>query len=200
VNRINFMQNGDFSIHPMTLSPERLKELNSYLMLFYTGIKRTAANVASSYVAGMAGRAALLHKMRHCVDESCEILNGKGDLIPLGELLHEAWLAKRELSDKVSNSQVDSLYDEARMVGAIGGKLLGAGGGGFFLLFVPPEKQNKVRKQLSRLIQVPFKFEFTGSQVIFYDLEEDYSKHDKARDKQQIEAFRDLDADAPPVT
>ena len=113
--------------------------------------------------------------------------------------MHEAWLSKRGLSDKVSNSQVDSLYEEARTAGAIGGKLLGAGGGGFFLLFVPPEKQNKVRKQLCRLIQVPFKFEFTGSQIIFHDLEEDYSQHDKARDKQQIEAFRDLDADAPPV-
>jgi D-glycero-alpha-D-manno-heptose-7-phosphate kinase len=195
VNRINFMQNGDFSIHPMTLSPERLKELNSYLMLFYTGIKRTASNIASSYAASTDGRTAVLHKMRHCVDQSCEILNGKGDLIPFGELLHEAWLAKRELSDKVSNSQVDSLYDEARMAGAIGGKLLGAGGGGFFLLFVPPEKQNKIRKQLNRLIHVPFEFEFTGSQIIFYDLEEDYSKHDKTRAQQQIESFRELNPD-----
>jgi D-glycero-alpha-D-manno-heptose-7-phosphate kinase len=199
VNRINFMQNGDFSVHPMTLSPERLEELNSHLMLFYTGIKRTASNIASSYATSTDGRSAVLHKMRHCVDQSCEILNGKGDLIPFGGLLHEAWLAKRELSDKVSNAQVDALYDEARAAGATGGKLLGAGGGGFLLLFVPHEKQNKLRKQLCRLIQVPFKFEFTGSQIIFYDLEEDYSKHDKARDKQQIEAFRDLDADAPPV-
>ena len=199
VNRISFMQNGDFSIQPMTLSPARLEELNCHLMLFYTGIKRTAANIANSYIASMAHRAALLHKLRHHVDQSCEILSGGNSLIPFGELLHEAWQAKRELSDKVTNSQVDSLYEEARNAGAIGGKLLGAGGGGFFLLFVPPEKQNKVRKQLSRLIQVPFQFEFNGSQVIFYDREEDYSKHDKARLRRQIEAFRDLDPNAPPV-
>jgi D-glycero-alpha-D-manno-heptose-7-phosphate kinase len=200
VNKINFMQNDDFSVHPMTVSPERLEELNCHLMLFYTGIKRTAANVASSYVASMADRAAALHKLRHHVDKSCEILSGGKNLIPFGELLHDAWQLKRSLSEKVSNSQVDSLYDEARKAGAVGGKLLGAGGGGFFLLFVPPEKQNKVRKQLNRLIHVPFKFEFAGSQIIFYDLEEDYSKHDKARVKQKIEAFRDLDDDAPPVT
>lgn len=200
VNKINFTQNGDFSVQPMTVLPERLEELNCHLMLFYTGIKRTAANVASSYVASMAERAAALHKLRQHVDASCEILNGKKSLIPFGELLHDAWQLKRSLSDKVSNSQVDSLYDEARKAGAVGGKLLGAGGGGFFLLFVPPEKQNKVRKQLSRLIHVPFKFEFSGSQVIFYDLEEDYSAHDKARSKQNLEAFRDLDDDAPPVT
>src|SRR5207253_10874763 len=103
LNRITFLQNGGFSVQPMTLLPQRLADLNSYLMLFYTGIKRTASNVASSYVVGMAERAALLHKMRDCVDKSCEILNDGRDLIPFGQLLHEAWLAKRAVSDKVSN-------------------------------------------------------------------------------------------------
>jgi D-glycero-alpha-D-manno-heptose-7-phosphate kinase len=196
VNRVNFFQNGDFSVQPMTLLPERLAELNSHLMLFYTGIKRTASEVASSYVAGMAERATLLNKMRDCVERSCEILNDGKNLIAFGELLHEAWLAKRALSDKVSNARVDALFDEAQSAGAIGGKLLGAGGGGFILLFVPPEKQTKVRRQFSRLIEVPFEFEFSGSQIIFYDLEEDFSRHDKARAKQKIEAFRELDAGA----
>ncbi len=118
------------------------------------------------------------------------------DLIPFGELLHEAWQAKRELSDKVSNSQVDSLYEDARTAGAIGGKLLGAGGGGFFLLFVPPEKHQGPTKQLSRLIHVPFKFEFNGSQVIFYDLEEDYSQHDAARSRRRISPFREWKPDS----
>jgi D-glycero-alpha-D-manno-heptose-7-phosphate kinase len=112
-------------------------------------------------------------------------------------LLHEAWQAKRALSDKVSNSRVDALYDEARKAGAVGGKLLGAGGGGFILLFVPPGKQARVRKQFNRLIEVPFEFEFSGSQIIFFDPEEDFAKHDKARSKRQIEAFRELDAGAP---
>jgi D-glycero-alpha-D-manno-heptose-7-phosphate kinase len=197
VNKINFFQNGDFSVQPMTLARERLEELNSHLMLLYTGIKRTASDVASSYVAGMEERSALLTKVRDCVDQSCDILNGKNDLAAFGELLHEAWLAKRALSDKVSNAQVDGLYAEARAAGALGGKLLGAGGGGFVLLFVPPAKQAKVRKQLNRLIHVPFKFEFSGSQIIFYDLEEDFSKHDKARAQQRIESFRELDPGSP---
>jgi D-glycero-alpha-D-manno-heptose-7-phosphate kinase len=197
VNRVNFLPNGDFTVQPMTLSGERLAELNSHLMLFYTGIKRTASDVASSYVASMDERAALLNKMRACVDESCEILNSGKSLIPFGELLHQAWLAKRALSDKVSNARVDTMFDEARSAGAIGGKLLGAGGGGFILLFVPPEKQARVRKQLSRLSHVPFEFEFSGSQIIFFDVEEDFAKHDKARARQQIEAFSELDANAP---
>jgi D-glycero-alpha-D-manno-heptose-7-phosphate kinase len=197
VNRISFLQNGDFSVQPMTVTPDRLSELNAHLMLFYTGIKRTASNVASSYVGSMEERAALLNKMSECVDKSCEILSGGQDWAAFGELLHEAWQAKRALSDKVSNPRVDALYDDARQAGAFGGKLLGAGGGGFILLFVPPEKQAKVRKRFNRLIEVPFEFEFSGSQIIFFDIEEDYAKHDKARRHRQIEAFSELDANAP---
>ncbi len=197
LNRISFLQNGEVVVQPMTLTHQRIAELTSHLMLFYTGIKRTAASVATSFVPGLTARTALLNKLRDCVDQGCEILNGTGDLAPFGELLHEAWLAKRDLSDKISNEKVDAAYDAARAAGALGGKLLGAGGGGFLLMFAPPARHAKIKKQLSRLIHVPFKFEFSGSQVIFYDLEEDYSAHDKAREKQQIEAFRELDADAP---
>jgi D-glycero-alpha-D-manno-heptose-7-phosphate kinase len=197
VNRVGFLPNGDFTVQPMTLTPERLAELNSHLMLFFTGIKRTASDVASSFVENMEQRAALLNQMRDCVEESCEILNSGQSLAAFGELLHRAWQAKRALSDKISNAHVDAVFEEARAAGAIGGKLLGAGGGGFILLFVPPEKQNKVRKQLSRLIHVPFEFEFSGSQIIFFDLEEDFAKHEKARSRQQIDSFRELNSDSP---
>jgi D-glycero-alpha-D-manno-heptose-7-phosphate kinase len=200
LNRINFFQNGDFSVQPMTISRERLAELNSHLMLFYTGIKRTASDVASSFVNGIQKRTKLLNRLADCVEESCRILNSKSDLAAFGKLLHEAWQAKRELSDKISNSWVDGIYREARAAGAIGGKLLGAGGGGFLVFFVPPARQARVRKRLKRLIQVPFQFEFGGSQVIFYDLEEDFSRHDKARAQQQIHSFRELNPDSPLVS
>ena len=197
VNRISFLQNGDFTVQPMTLTQDRLAELNSHLMLFYTGIKRTASEVASSYAAGTEERAALLTRMHEYANQSCAILSGGGSLAAFGELLHQAWQAKRALSEKVSNSRVDAMYDEARKAGALGGKLLGAGGGGFILLFVPPGKQARVRKRLNRLIEVPFEFEFSGSQIIFFDMEEDFAKHDKARSRRRIEAFSELDANAP---
>ncbi len=197
VNRISFLKNGDFTVRPMTLKPERLAELNSHLMLFYTGIKRTASEVASSYAVGMEERAALLTRMHDCVEQSCAILNSGQSMTAFGELLHQSWQAKRALSDKVSNARVDGLFEDARKAGALGGKLLGAGGGGFILLFVPPERQARVRKQLNRLIEVPFEFEFSGSQIIFIDTEEDFAKHDKARAKKKVEAFSELDASAP---
>lgn len=192
LNHFQFLTNGDFTVQPITLAPARLQEFNSHLMLFYTGIKRTASDVAASYVGGMEAKTAQLNRMRDLLEQSLGILNGQGDLTGFGKLLHESWLAKRSLSEKVSNSHVDELYETARSSGAIGGKLLGAGGGGFLLLFVPPERQTAVREKMSRLIHVPFEFEFSGSQIIFFDPEEDFAEHDRAHAKRVIDPFREL--------
>jgi D-glycero-alpha-D-manno-heptose-7-phosphate kinase len=132
--------------------------------------------------------------MKDLVDESISILNSGQDIRGFGELLHEAWLAKRSLSSSVSNPEVDELFELAMSAGAIGGKLTGAGGGGFLLLFVPPEQQERVRARLNKLIYVPIKFEFLGSQIIFFDQEEDYLAEEKARASQTIEPFRELAA------
>jgi D-glycero-alpha-D-manno-heptose-7-phosphate kinase len=182
-NYITFFPNGEISVRPMTIARERVKELNAHLMLFYTGIKRTASSVAESYVSEIDGKKRQLRLMRQLVDESLAILNSGQDITAFGELLHEAWQAKRSLSGQVSNAQVDDLYDRARAAGAIGGKLTGAGGGGFLLLFVPSDLQPQVREKLSNLIYVPFKFEYSGSQIIFYDAQEDYAEEEKARAK-----------------
>jgi D-glycero-alpha-D-manno-heptose-7-phosphate kinase len=118
---------------------------------------------------------------------------GSGDVRDFGRLLHEAWLVKRDLSPDVPNPDVDLLYAEARAAGALGGKLLGAGGGGFILFFAPPERQEKIRNRLHRLIYVPFQLEHHGSQIIFCDPREDYSELDRYRRQNHIEPFRELD-------
>lgn len=192
LNHITFLLNGEISIRPITISPERLKELNSHLMLFYTGIKRVASNIAESYVNDIEGRKRQLRIMKDLVEESISILNSSQDIISFGELLHEAWQAKRSLSSRVSNTHVDEIYDQAISAGAIGGKLTGAGGGGFMLVFAPPSKQPQIKEKLNKLIYVPFKFEFSGSQIIFFDPEADYSAEEKARANQFIEAFQEL--------
>lgn len=191
-NHITFLPNGEVSVRPMTLTRERIGELNSHLMLFYTGIKRIASNVAESYVNGIEERRRQLRILKDLVEEAISILTSGQDIIAFGQLLHEAWEAKRSLSEKVSNSQVDELYAIARSAGAIGGKLTGAGGGGFLLLFVPPDRQGEVRSRLNKLIHVPFKFEFSGSQIIFHDPEQDYSAEVSARANQPIRAFQEL--------
>ena len=95
------------------------------------------------------------------------ILSGNESLNPFGELLHETWLLKRGLAEGVTNSEVDDIYKLARKNGALGGKLLGAGSKGFMLFFVPPEKQEAVKRALSRFVWVPFRFESEGSTTIY---------------------------------
>jgi len=192
VNHIQFSPSADISVTPLTIRPERLKELNGNLMLLYTGIKRTASTIADSYVKTIDESKRQLRIMTDLVDESLSVLNGNSDLHAFGELLDEAWRVKRGLSSSVSNSQVDQLYDEAKAAGAVGGKLLGAGGGGFMLLFVPPDRHQDVRDRLNRSLIVPFKFEFSGSQIIFFDSEQDYSAEEKIRATQLLEEFREL--------
>ena len=180
LNHILFFPNSEISVRPVTIQPERMKELNSHLMLFYTGIKRMASVVAQSYVDVIEERRRQLRIIKDLVEEGIAILNSGQDITAFGRLLHEGWQAKRDLSSKVSNPQVDMLYEKALSAGAIGGKLTGAGGGGFLLLFAPPAAHEPLKKVFSGLIYVPFKFEFGGSQIIFFDPEEDYSALDMA--------------------
>jgi D-glycero-alpha-D-manno-heptose-7-phosphate kinase len=121
--------------------------------------------------------------MKDLVEEGISILNSSQDINVFGKLLYEAWQAKQSLSSKVSNSYIDEIYDQALSTGAVGGKLLGAGGGGFMLLFVHPCYQQKVREKLSNLTYVPFRFEFSGSQIIFFDPEMDYFVEEEVRAK-----------------
>lgn len=191
-NRISFLPDGDFTVTPITVSRSRLSLLNSSLMLFYTGIRRMASDVAATYVSNLEEKKRLLRITKDLVEESIALINSEGDLSGFGELLHEGWQAKRSLGSLVSNPEVDAMYDQAREAGAIGGKLTGAGGGGFMLLFVPPDRQAGVRHALGRFLHVPFSFDFSGSQIIFHDAEEDYSVADEERTRQVIEPFREM--------
>lgn len=192
LRHVQFLSNGEISVRPLTLPAQRLTELNDHLMLFYTGIIRTASDVAKSYVDDIHSKRRQLRIMKDLVEESMSILNGGKELSQFGQLLHEAWLAKRSLSAQVSNPQVDELYSKAQAGGAIGGKLTGAGGGGFLLLFVPPDRQDTVKEQLQNLIHVPFRFEPSGSQIVFYEPGVDYSAEDEARNSKKIDKFREL--------
>ena len=194
LNHVTFHPNGEITTRPVTLTQERIQQLNAHLMLFYTGIKRTASTVADTYVNGIDERRRQLRLMGNLVDEGLAILNSNQDLTAFGELLNEAWQAKRSLSASVSNSEVDELYSRAISAGAIGGKITGAGGGGFMLLCVPPDRQQSVKDKLNGLINVPFKLEFSGSQILFADAEQDYHAEEEVRAKQRIRAFRELTA------
>ncbi len=192
-NHVIFAPDDEVCVHPMILPTDRLAELHAHLMLFFTGIKRTASDIASSYVSQLVNKGKQLHHLHEIVNKGITILTGTNSVTAFGELLHESWCTKRNLSEKVSNEVIEEIYDKAVASGALGGKLLGAGGGGFLLLFVPPEHQLRVRAALQGLVHVPFRFEHNGSQIVYFEPEEDYAAEDYARVAQNVLAFRELD-------
>lgn len=195
-NHVQFHTSGQFTVRPMTVAPDALDALNDRLMLFFTGIKRTASNIAGSYANDVDRNEAHLRSLMQLTDDGVAALAAH-DLPRFGDLLHEAWQAKRSLSPMVSNPEIEEIYTEARRLGARGGKVIGAGGGGFILLYVEPADQTRVKERLSKLIHVPFRFEHSGSSIIFYDPETDYSVEHRARDAEAITPFREAHAPDP---
>ena len=168
-NEIEFYKDDTFSVEPKVFDRGRVKELNSHLMLFFTGISRFSSEVAESQISNIKNCYSQMNELYDMVGEGSSILSNVNTSInDFGKLLHQAWENKRSLSNKVTNTKIDELYNAAIKAGATGGKVLGAGGGGFVLFFVKPENQDKVKKALPSLTFVPFEFENTGSKVVLY--------------------------------
>ncbi|MBF0312095.1 MAG: kinase [Oligoflexia bacterium] len=169
INHIVFQKNGEISVHPVTISEERLLDFESHLMLFFTGFSRYSSDVAKKIIHNIPDRYKELTQMQQFVDEALNIINSPSRISLLGKLLHENWLYKKMLSNDISSSAVDEIYSEAIAAGALGGKIIGAGGGGFLLLFARPEDQIAIKNRLKNLLYVPFSFDFTGSQILYYN-------------------------------
>ncbi|KMP12717.1 kinase [Candidatus Nitromaritima sp. SCGC AAA799-A02] len=168
-NFIEFHSNGSFEVSPCVLPPNRFNFLQNHLMLFFTGLSRFASEIAKSKIQNITNKAKEFQRIGEMVNEGGNILQSKNtSLNEFGKLLDEAWNYKRKLSDKVSSSHLDNIYETALKAGALGGKILGAGGGGFLLLFVPTDRQDQVRKKLSSLTEVPFRFNPTGSRIVLF--------------------------------
>ncbi len=169
LNKILIRPDGDFEVCPLILPLERLRSLHEHMLLFFTGVSRTASNIAGDKIKAIPTKTDTLRRMHEMVDEAERILCSNQDLRTFGELLDEGWQLKRQLSSKIAPDFIDDIYLRAIKAGAIGGKLLGAGGGGFMLFFVSPENKMQVCDALQDLLLVPFDFESSGSQIIFYD-------------------------------
>ena len=166
-NRIDFGGQREFCVTPIKLPASRLEELQDHLLLVFTGQVRTASEIASEQVKAISSQATELTAMHRSVDEAVDILFNSSDLVDFGRLLDESWKTKRSLTPRISTSEIDDIYSAARKAGALGGKLLGAGGGGFMLFFVSPEQLPQVESKLDSLLKVPFRFENSGSHIIF---------------------------------
>lgn len=168
LNKINFSGKHNIEVEPITISINRMQYLQDHLALFFTGLTRYASDIESDKMDVICQRKRELKLLHSFVDQAIEILNNDGDIDTIGKLLHESWEIKKNLSRKVSSDNIDAIYKKARKAGAIGGKILGAGGGGFMLFFIHPDKRDSLRKALSNLLYVPFRFDTLGSQIIYY--------------------------------
>jgi D-glycero-alpha-D-manno-heptose-7-phosphate kinase len=166
LNRIHFRTNGGIEVEPLEISSERKAELESRLLLFYSGMSRSSSDVATSVVANFSSNEKNLRRMRTLVDEAVNILRGPTPIDDFGRLLHETWTLKKCQSKLVSNSEIDSIYQKATGAGALGGKLLGAGSSGFMVFFAPPDRQADIKAALHGLLHVPFKFETEGTVLL----------------------------------
>ena len=166
-NKIEFHTNGDFKVKKLFTNKNNLLKLNKNLLLVYTGIKRTAHDIAKSYVNKLnSSKKAYIREISNLTEEAEKKLK-RGELDDFGRLLHDSWLVKKKLSNTITNNKIDQIYNHAIQKGALGGKLLGAGGGGFILFYVPYYKQKNVIKSFKNLTTVPFKFTSEGSKIIF---------------------------------
>jgi len=172
LNKIEFNENG-YEVKPIIISPERKKQLNNNLMMFFTGFTRFSSEVQKvNNQTSFEEKQKVLEKMYQMVDKAEQILCDKNkDLDDFGRLLDESWKLKRQTGKGVSTNAIDELYEQGIKAGALGGKLLGAGGGGFLIFYVQPEKQKQVMKAMKNLMYIPFKFDNEGSTIIHYSPE-----------------------------
>lgn len=171
-NRINFGVDG-YEVKPVIISPERKKQLNDCLLMFFTGFTRFSSEVQKANQLADQGKQAQLREMHLLVDEAEKVLTDKeARLDEFGRLLDYAWKLKRQIGSAVSTDSIDELYAKGVAAGALGGKLLGAGGGGFLVFYVREENRKAVMQAMNELLYTPFKFENEGTRVLYYSPEQ----------------------------
>ncbi len=176
-NRINFSTDGTIEVKRILAPPRRLADLESHLALFFTGFSRIASEIATEQVKITPHKQKELETMYQLVGEAESIVASPSrSLDEFGKLMHESWQIKKSLTNKISNANIDEIYEAGLSAGALGGKLLGAGGGGFMLFYVSPEKRQALRQRLQKLLCVPFGFSSKGSHVVLYEPEEEYDQ------------------------
>jgi D-glycero-alpha-D-manno-heptose-7-phosphate kinase len=167
LNFFRFNPGGSVSVEHARVRPGFMDDLFDHVMMFWTGLQRDASSVLTEQSKNISAKFDYLKKIRdhaHQIQSLAE--SGKFEPAAFGKILHESWALKRQLASSISSSVIDAHYEAALKAGAEGGKICGAGAGGFLLFIVQPEKQNAVRQALSKLTEVPVRYEVRGSRVL----------------------------------
>lgn len=170
INFTEFLPNGDVNIEPINLLEKSKQELNSNLLIFYTGIRRNANIILAEQTKELEKNKKKVKNLLKMTDYARDLRKSfmANNIDDLGDILNETWHLKKDITSKISNNEIDEIYDRAINAGAVGGKILGAGGGGFLMLYCKKERQDELVKELSFLQRLEYKFESYGSQIIFH--------------------------------
>ena len=167
LNLIRFHPDESVSVDPVICDPRMLADLEASTLVFYTGRGRSASAILAEQGAAVDAHRPLLRRMVELAfDLKRELESSRLDSV--GAILHENWCLKRQMSDRISDAQIDDWYSTALANGATGGKLLGAGKGGFLMFVAPPERHVRISRTLPDLKPVTFRFDRTGAQIVFY--------------------------------
>jgi D-glycero-alpha-D-manno-heptose-7-phosphate kinase len=169
LNLIRFNRLQEIEVDPIVVSRERLNQLQENLLLVFTGFSRTASDVAREQISATEKKSIELQMMNQlCGQALHELVDPNGSLDEFGRLLNEQWKIKRTLTNRITSPLIDEIYEQGIENGALGGKLLGAGGGGFMLFYVPKVHRAALDDSMKGKMVVPFRFENTGSKIIYF--------------------------------
>ena len=163
---LRIAEDGQVRIERPSIKPSTVEMFSRRCLLFYTGTRRDSNEVLKDQNKRKVLE--LKHKTKRIGEFILAAFEG-GDLDRFGELMHEHWRVKREMSVLISSRDFDDVYNLARSSGASGGKLLGAGGGGYFLFYCPTEGSREgVRVSISNigLVEVPLEVDCVGTRVL----------------------------------
>ena len=163
INYIEFNSNSMWEVHSINLDSEYLKDIESRIVLIYSGIPRFSSDISKGLLDKLETKSKLMNRTKVLADEFNELLMTEGDLDLVSEMLKESWLIKKDLNPFSITPELDNFYQSALLKGARAGKILGAGGGGFFLFWVDPEDRENFIQKMSPLVYVPISISFEGS-------------------------------------
>jgi D-glycero-alpha-D-manno-heptose-7-phosphate kinase len=171
ISAFTFNTDGTVEVERVAILPEVLAELESNLLIFYSGVERAASKVLAEQGKNITKNedkaVERMHRIKELGHETLRILR-KGNIDAYGELLHEHWMNKRKLTSNMSDSAIDEHYEAARAAGAIGGKVMGAGGGGFFMFYTAPADRRRVYEAMTArgLRPLRFRFDTSGAHIV----------------------------------
>lgn len=166
LNFFCFMPDGRVTVEPQRFADGALETLFDHLVMFWTGIRRDATSVLREQQENTERNLDVLHAMREHAQQLQTMMRNGLDPLEFGRVLDSTWQFKRQLASNMSNERIDGWYERARSVGAVGGKLCGAGGGGFLLLVMAPRYREVVRGALRELMEIPIRYEAQGSRLL----------------------------------